>query len=254
LYCPACEYALTGLEERRCPECGGTFDPANLRILADRALRHAEPFSSTWKRYGVFVAWGRTVGAVLFTPVQFARQFPRNCALTDPILFYLISVGFSFFGPALAYLLGAVALNPLMLSITVSLTILPSAALLASICRVSCRTRKFNPVDGWRTWFGLILFSSCHAVSLGIIGGLELAVLELITRADNATLETAFAVGFLMILIMAAVLVVWWIQVSVLIGAARCRAFPAAGIRVVLTGRVISLARVVCAGASRRVV
>ena len=31
LFCPGCGYNLTGLIENRCPECGKTFDPEELR-------------------------------------------------------------------------------------------------------------------------------------------------------------------------------------------------------------------------------
>jgi hypothetical protein len=33
LYCPKCGYNLTALTENRCPECGGAFDPRQLRAL-----------------------------------------------------------------------------------------------------------------------------------------------------------------------------------------------------------------------------
>jgi len=39
LFCPQCDYNLTGLVEHRCPECGTPFDPERLRVLQARPRR-----------------------------------------------------------------------------------------------------------------------------------------------------------------------------------------------------------------------
>ncbi len=43
LFCPKCDYNLTGLTENRCPECGTVFDPEELARL----------FASSLKRIGL---------------------------------------------------------------------------------------------------------------------------------------------------------------------------------------------------------
>lgn len=49
LFCPNCDYDLTGLTENRCPECGQPFDPDYLeRILPIGALR-APKCSTLWQ-------------------------------------------------------------------------------------------------------------------------------------------------------------------------------------------------------------
>ncbi len=39
LFCPKCDYNLTGLIENRCPECGTPFDPEKLREMLEAAPR-----------------------------------------------------------------------------------------------------------------------------------------------------------------------------------------------------------------------
>ncbi len=63
IYCRRCGYALIGLSEHRCPECGRRFDPADARTVA-RSVRWWR--IRRWARRAAIAA-GCAVGAVTLT-------------------------------------------------------------------------------------------------------------------------------------------------------------------------------------------
>jgi len=65
LYCPTCEYPLTGLPENRCPECGTTFDPAELRRKLSTEPQPVLPWGE-WRTRGFWRAFTQTWAAVVF--------------------------------------------------------------------------------------------------------------------------------------------------------------------------------------------
>jgi len=90
LRCPQCDYNLTGLTEKRCPECGSAFDPEELReILAGRPgpiPGWDDRYRSTW-----IVGLARACRLMWFRPTEFAQPFSVDvrpaigCVLLDTV-------------------------------------------------------------------------------------------------------------------------------------------------------------------------
>lgn len=75
LRCPKCEYNLTGVAENRCPECGETFDPEQLRALLDGAPAPIPIWDD--EKQALVVRLCRICLLTWFAPKRLARMFPR---------------------------------------------------------------------------------------------------------------------------------------------------------------------------------
>jgi len=64
IYCRSCWYTLDGLTDRRCPECGRRFDPADRRTYRTKPRRHW--WVTVTRRIGLFLAAVLMVLAVVY--------------------------------------------------------------------------------------------------------------------------------------------------------------------------------------------
>ncbi len=89
--CLRCEYNLTGLNDGPCPECGMLFERE--KLLAYHAGAPAPvPIWGERKEVGTSAAYIRTLFAVWFHPINFARRFPLNPVAREPVIFARITL------------------------------------------------------------------------------------------------------------------------------------------------------------------
>src|SRR5438067_3390357 len=103
VFCEACGYSLAGLMGDRCPECGKTFDPAELPFARLPWLHR--------RRLGKLNAYARTVFLVCFRPASVARELcrPVRISVKDARSFrlatlWLVTIAFAVIAAALAIL------------------------------------------------------------------------------------------------------------------------------------------------------
>lgn len=128
-YCRSCGHLLRGLEVPRCPECGGAFDPADLRTTSSSPKPWRRILAGLAK---VLIGLGVGVATIV---VLFNAKWP------DPLIAFLIGVG-----TAPVVLLG------LLLCLIPSLPLRPRWRVLAILAPFAIVTTV------WISWPFLIVF------------------------------------------------------------------------------------------------
>lgn len=96
LFCPRCDYNLTGLAEKRCPECGEVFDPEVLRQEMDDTPKPISiPMlirSLFWPATWPWLALALLIGAMAIAPslAVFSVLFLLLKAVTVGSLIYQV--------------------------------------------------------------------------------------------------------------------------------------------------------------------
>jgi hypothetical protein len=90
LRCPACDYNLTGIVEHRCPECGSSFDPEELRAR----LRGAPSPIPVWDGGGksIVLRFVRMCVFTWFLPARVGRTFPASYSSRSALMFRWIAL------------------------------------------------------------------------------------------------------------------------------------------------------------------
>ncbi len=86
LFCPQCDYNLTGLTEDRCPECGRPFDRALLERLQSEEVRPATPWDVAITPRAFLATWWQVPADAR----AFARAFPQRHSVCRALLYSAI--------------------------------------------------------------------------------------------------------------------------------------------------------------------
>lgn len=157
--CLRCEYNLTGLDDGVCPECGMQFERE--KLLAYLAGAPAPiPIWGERKEVGISAAYLRTLFALWFHPINFARRFPLNPVTNEPIVFAQITLAIAML---LVFVLPLLFEAPVALNITYVIFAAAWGAVCINICeRMATVILLMSPEGGQPP-------DDMHVRSLGLV-------------------------------------------------------------------------------------
>lgn len=171
LYCPNCDYDLTGLSEDRCPECGETFDRELLRKIAAGEPLPAVPWDTDQTIRGFMKTWWLALSDRGKLAGEFPPTHDRGNAMRYTFVCYHLSL--------IVFLAPVLALIPISGGdiLPIHLIILSFVVLFCLWCfetLVACGLALFTPPrrvrNKYRFWRGLTHYTSGYSWLLAIWG------------------------------------------------------------------------------------
>jgi hypothetical protein len=163
LYCPSCEYNLTGLTRPECPECGRVVDWEAARRIRRQELGEVATAWERWPWYAKPPAFVITALHCAFLPWSFARRLAFRPRLAWPLIFGVIClVWIALWGPERWYVAAGV-LAQILLQVVVFSALFPLP-------------RRRFPV---RYWLAVSCYTSYPVLIEALAGGPAFLLIEL---------------------------------------------------------------------------
>lgn len=239
IYCPLCNYNLTGVESGRCPECGGVFHRESLFVAQKSNEIALIPWDDP-ESMNVVRRFGRTLSICLFNARRFAFAFSVQPRRTRAASFQIIIMAFVlavsslpvWFGAHFARLgnsdvllsepvdvLGIGLITVAILVVALNVLTLLTAIVLWLLCPHFDGSLHFGP------WYAITAYASAHW--LFVAAGMPLFLLFLRQCGGEPSLA-------LMAMLAVILLACGWLQVATISGIVRLRTAPSANRRLAL--------------------
>lgn len=239
IYCPLCNYNLTGVHSGRCPECGGVFHRESLIAAQKTNQITVMPWDDP-ERMSIIRRFGRTLAICLFNARRFAFAFSVQPQRTRAASFKLVVMLFAWLMAAIPVLVGAdwvrnnrstvflgepedvlgIGLITVgMLFVAAHVLTMISALVLWLLCPHYDGRLHYGP------WYAIAAYASAHWVFVGL--GLPLFLLFVRWSGGDPTLALIAMYSVML-------LGCGWLQVATISGVVKLRTAPTANRRLAL--------------------
>lgn len=204
LICPHCAYNLRGLPTNRCPECGETFDVAEIRARQSDQPRDAIP----WDHRRSIITFFKTWKLAAFSPRTLAAGFPNahheQNAHSYAVCSSAIALGIGLLTVAVLVANAIVLLAFVLLALAIFVGIGATERSLAAILRRCARPPGItNSAD---YWLGLVRYAGGFKI-------LSVAMAAVVTVADFTPGPAYSDLDELIMFCIVAAPGVWWLAV-----------------------------------------